>query len=49
MKYLEYPRHPEPFRILTMDEFDRLSTDERAAYLRRAVEHLRLVPKKPPD
>jgi len=45
MKYLEFPRFPEPFRTLSMDEFNALTTDERAAYLRRAVEHLRLTPK----
>jgi len=46
MKYLSYPRStPEPFRTLTMEEFNRLTTDERAAYLRRAVAHLRLTPK----
>jgi hypothetical protein len=46
MKYLQYPRHnPEPFRTLSMEEFNRLTTDERAAYLRRAVEHLGLPPK----
>jgi len=47
MDYLDYPRYsPESFRILTMEEFNRLSTDERAAYLRRATEHLRLAPKQ---
>jgi hypothetical protein len=46
MKFPNYPRYPVPFRTLTMEEFSRLTTDERAAYLRRAVEYLRLVPPK---
>jgi hypothetical protein len=40
------PPIAEPFQLLTMDEFDRLSTDERAAYLRRAMESLGLIGKR---
>jgi hypothetical protein len=29
-----------PFKVLTEDEYQRLTTDERAAYLRQAVDAL---------
>ena len=50
MEFPPYPRrlNPEPFPTLSMEEFNRLSTDERAAYLRRAMEHLKLLPKQGP-
>ena len=32
-----------PFRVLSMPEFEALTTDQRSHYLRRAVENVRLV------
>ena len=40
----DYPRYQGPFQVLTMAQFKQLSPQERAAYLRPAVEHLRLPP-----
>ena len=34
----DLPRDAESFRLLTMTEFNKLTTDEKAAYVRRAME-----------